>query len=134
MVKDILNQIDTPIIGEGDLKSSAVAIVLTENDEVILEALSETIGHQPGDICLPGGGLEDGETPEQAAARELMEELQIVRWTRSMSVSFREKSALFARRKRWASAARKRTRRNWNAYIRSAGRPHFASWIVSGIF
>ncbi len=79
MANDILNQIDPPIIGEGNLKSSAVAIALTENDEVILEVRSETIGHQPGDICLPGGGLEEGETPEQAAVRELMEELLINR-------------------------------------------------------
>ena len=79
MINDNLNQMDPPIIGEGDLKSSAVAIALTENDEVILEVRSETIGHQPGDICLPGGGLEEGETPEQAAVRELMEELHIGR-------------------------------------------------------
>ena len=68
-----------PIIGEGDLKYSAVAIALTENDEVIFEKRSEMIGHQPGDICLPGGGVEKDETPVQAAVRELIEELRIGR-------------------------------------------------------
>ena len=66
-----------PIIGESDLKRSAVAIALTENEEVVFEVRSEAIAHQPGDICLPGGGMEDGETPEEAVVRELAEELRI---------------------------------------------------------
>ncbi len=65
------------IISEGDLTQSAVVIALTDNDEVILEVRSEKISHQPGDICFPGGRVEDGETPEQAAVRELTEELLI---------------------------------------------------------
>ena len=37
MKYDILNQISPPIIGESDLKRSAVAIALTENDDIIFE-------------------------------------------------------------------------------------------------
>jgi len=66
-----------PIIGESDLKRSAVAIALTENEEVVFEVRSETIAHQPGDICLPGGGVEREETPEEAVVRELSEELRV---------------------------------------------------------
>ena len=72
-----LPQTVPPIIGEGDLRSSAVAIALTENDEIIFEVRSETVGHQPGDICLPGGRLEKDETPIQAVVREMTEELCI---------------------------------------------------------
>ncbi len=66
------------IIGESDLRSSAVGIVLTEEEDIIFEIRSEMLGHQPGDICLPGGSLEDGETPQRAVVREISEELRIV--------------------------------------------------------
>ena len=79
MEYEYLKQYVPSIIGEGDLKRSAVVIALTENDEVIFEIRSEKVGHQPGDICLPGGGLENDETPQEAAVRELMEELLIGR-------------------------------------------------------
>lgn len=32
---------------------------------------------QPGDICFPGGGVEEGENPEMCALRESMEELLV---------------------------------------------------------
>ena len=69
MNDNLLKQIDVPIITEGELRRSAVAIALTENEDVILEVRSEKIDRQPGDICLPGGRLEGDETPEQAAAK-----------------------------------------------------------------
>ena len=74
-----LNRIITEpfFITEGTLHQSAVGIILTEQDEVIFEVRSEKIAHQPGDICLPGGGLEPGETPEDAVIREIAEELLI---------------------------------------------------------
>ena len=67
----------TPIISEGDLQRSAVAIVLTEENDIILEVRVANLPHQPGDICLPVGGLEAGETPEDAVIREVREELLV---------------------------------------------------------
>ena len=72
-----LNSRSPEIISEGDLMRSAVAIALTDDDEIILEVRSEKIAHQPGDICFPGGKVENDETPEQAAVRELTEELLV---------------------------------------------------------
>ena len=72
-----LNNSSPEIISEEDLMRSAVAIALTDDDEVILEVRSEKIAHQPGDICLPGGKVENDETPKQAVIRELTEELLV---------------------------------------------------------
>lgn len=65
------------LISENDLTRNAVAIALTEDNQIIFELRSKTITHQPGDICLPGGQVEPNETPEQAAIREMTEELLV---------------------------------------------------------
>ena len=65
------------LISENDLTQNAVASALTEDNQIIFEVRAKTIRYQPGDICLPGGRVEPGETPEQAVLREMAEELQI---------------------------------------------------------
>jgi 8-oxo-dGTP pyrophosphatase MutT (NUDIX family) len=42
--------------------------------DVLLQRRAATLGHHPGQVSFPGGGLEPGETPEQAALREAVEE------------------------------------------------------------
>ncbi|WP_286908138.1 NUDIX hydrolase [Clostridium sp. UBA1652] len=64
----------------GSYKRTSVMILLyEENDEIylILEKRALNLRHQPGDICLPGGKIEEGETPIEAAVRETVEELGI---------------------------------------------------------
>lgn len=64
----------------GSYKRSSVMILLyEENDEIylILEKRALNLRHQPGDVCLPGGKIEEGETPIEAAIRETVEELGI---------------------------------------------------------
>jgi 8-oxo-dGTP pyrophosphatase MutT (NUDIX family) len=64
----------------GKYKNSSVMILLQEiNDEphIVFEVRSNKLTHQPGDICLPGGMIEEGETPEFTAIRETMEELNL---------------------------------------------------------
>jgi hypothetical protein len=56
----------------------AVMIPLVEIDgelHVIFEERSHKLKFQPGEICFPGGKIEEGETPRDAAIREFMEEL-----------------------------------------------------------
>lgn len=64
----------------GDYRNSAVIILLQEiKDEyhVVFEVRSNKLTHQPGDVCLPGGMIEDDETPKETAIREAMEELNL---------------------------------------------------------
>lgn len=61
-------------MGQG--RSSAV-LALISGDRLILEVRSQALRHQPGEICLPGGRMEEGESPTQAALRETREELGI---------------------------------------------------------
>jgi 8-oxo-dGTP pyrophosphatase MutT (NUDIX family) len=42
--------------------------------DVLLQRRSATLGHHPGQVSFPGGRLEPGESPEQAAVREAVEE------------------------------------------------------------
>lgn len=60
----------------------AACILLTEpagggGYEILFEVRSAKIGRQPGDICFPGGMLEPGERPADAALRETREELLV---------------------------------------------------------
>ncbi|WP_347559656.1 NUDIX hydrolase [Clostridium amazonitimonense] len=66
----------------GDLKKSAVMLLLQDVDgkpHLIFEVRALTLRHQPGDICLPGGKIENMEKPKEAAIRETMEELNLQR-------------------------------------------------------
>ena len=58
----------------------AVIVHLVEiNGEahILYELRSNHIDRQPGEVCFPGGEIEPGETPEQAAIREMWEETGI---------------------------------------------------------
>lgn len=44
---------------------------------ILYELRSAHIDRQPGEVCFPGGEIESGETPRQAAVRETWEEIGI---------------------------------------------------------
>lgn len=69
------------IIGEDtEFKSYSVLIPLVEvNGElnILFEVRARNLRSQPGEISFPGGGIEKGEAPRDAAIRETCEELGI---------------------------------------------------------
>lgn len=66
------------ILGHDNFMKFAVLLPLVEiNNEVhiLFEVRSLTLRRQPGEICFPGGKIEPGEDPQNAAVRETAEEL-----------------------------------------------------------
>ena len=72
---------EAPAVGEGGvLKRAAVAITLVESDTdgdaaFVLTRRTSRLRNHAGQWALPGGRLDAGETPQQAALRELHEEV-----------------------------------------------------------
>lgn len=69
-------------IEDPDLRRAGVAIVVVKSeidDEacVLITKRPESLRRHAGQWALPGGRLDEGETPEQAALRELHEELRL---------------------------------------------------------
>lgn len=61
-------------------RGAAVLIPLVQSDEglaIVLEVRARTLDVQPGEVCLPGGGIEADEMPMEAAVRETCEELLV---------------------------------------------------------
>lgn len=61
-------------------RRSAVVIPLIRREEkfeVLFEVRANGLKHQPGEICFPGGGCERKERGEEAAVREICEELYL---------------------------------------------------------
>lgn len=79
ILKEKLAQHVSSFIDMEQCHQSAVCIPLVkkadETYDILFEVRASTISHQPGDICLPGGMVEAGESPKDAALRELQEEL-----------------------------------------------------------
>jgi coenzyme A diphosphatase NUDT7 len=69
------------MIGHRNLSKSAVLVPLVEIDgetHILFQERSKNLRRQPGEICFPGGRLEEGDEHELAAAvRETCEELGI---------------------------------------------------------
>ncbi len=58
----------------------AVLVPLVELEgelHLLYEVRAATLHRQPGEVCFPGGHMEDGETPAACALRETQEELSI---------------------------------------------------------
>lgn len=84
-VDNIINRYDNylPYInGWREMRRASVAILLVENNgcvEVLFEVRAKTLKNQPGDVCLPGGKIDNNESPKDAVLREIKEEIGIPR-------------------------------------------------------
>ncbi len=77
---DRIRQHSASVIGMDQARKSAVCIPLIDTEDgfdVLFEIRSSKIESQPGDICFPGGMVEPGETEQEAAVREMAEELLV---------------------------------------------------------
>jgi 8-oxo-dGTP diphosphatase len=54
-----------------------VAFILIKENKMLVEKRKLTKRIDPGKVCIPSGGVEKGETPEQAVKREVKEEFSI---------------------------------------------------------
>lgn len=52
-----------------------VALIQNDEDKYLICKMPENRGVYPGQWALPGGGIEDGETMEEALRREMREEV-----------------------------------------------------------
>ncbi|WP_459478317.1 NUDIX hydrolase [Clostridium saccharoperbutylacetonicum] len=79
-IKSKIKDIKPYINGWKRMRRSAVIIPIINVDgevQVLFEVRSKKLNSQPGDICFPGGKIDDGETPKVAALREISEELGV---------------------------------------------------------
>tara|TARA_B100000700_G_C14808766_1_gene744123 strand:- start:300 stop:935 length:636 start_codon:yes stop_codon:yes gene_type:complete len=77
-----LSAFQAEVIRDNKLKQAAVAIVLTAHPQdkeacILLTLRPNKINRHSGQYALPGGKMEEGESPLQASLRELREELGI---------------------------------------------------------
>ncbi len=79
LVKDRLTAFEVRETGDDGLRRAAVAIVLTGRPDgqaaILLTLRPPRMGRHAGQYALPGGKVDTGETLEEAALRELEEEL-----------------------------------------------------------
>lgn len=77
-IEDIFKNRRIKAIGAYNYFSVMVPIVEKEGQLYLLyEVRSESLKKQPGEICFPGGAMEENETKRQCAIRETCEELGI---------------------------------------------------------
>ena len=73
----------SPALEQQQNRGAAVLIPFIQNaegeTEILFEQRALDLDVQPAEICFPGGGIEEDETPLEAAARETCEELLLER-------------------------------------------------------
>lgn len=77
-LKEVFKEYKVGVNGAEDMKRCSVLIPLVNiNGEynIIFEIRNNKLNSNPGEICFPGGVIEEGENPKEAALRECFEEI-----------------------------------------------------------
>lgn len=82
IIRDELEQIfqNREPVPQGTYKYYSVLVPLVEHEgelHLLYEVRSDTLHIQPGEVCFPGGRMEEGESPKDCVIRETCEELNI---------------------------------------------------------
>lgn len=78
--KEIKTELIPGVIIDDESLQAAIIIPIVNIDgldQLLFEVRASNLPDQPGDICFPGGIIEQGESPKDAAIRETCEELLI---------------------------------------------------------
>lgn len=73
-------------VDDDEVTQRAAGAVLMLADGRVLLLKRSTSSDHPGEWCFPGGGAEDGESPREAAKRELYEEAGVVMGSSAVKV------------------------------------------------
>lgn len=77
-IKDKLQNRKLTTVGRHTFFSVLVPFVEIDGElHILYEVRSKVIPTQPGEVCFPGGAIEPGESPREAAVRETCEEIGI---------------------------------------------------------
>ncbi|MDO4535833.1 MAG: CoA pyrophosphatase [Clostridium perfringens] len=78
IIDNIFKEYKPYINGANDFKRAAIILPLIKRGDkfnILFELRTDKLTTNPGEVCFPGGSIEKGETPLEAALRECYEEV-----------------------------------------------------------